>query len=356
MMPGSAVANFCLRRAVKRFSKISLILPILMLAGCFTPAKERQLRDEIFNLQTRVMQLESALMDENTPAGEAAKRRLASTAADIEKLSSEMSRIKGELDAMKIGVTTGFMPGVEGDQANTLGGRLRALTEQMAALEANQGDVISSLEKQGVSLKGPEKPRSSVGRTSDKAGDKASDRQQDKTGDRQQEKSSDRITDHAGNHASQGEVDADSGSGDAASRKEDTRKQEKSLGTMKQFRDAYGKRQFKRIVEDAPAAVKAASKPKDREEIAFLHAEALYKLGQMREAALQFNEFIDTKPAVKYLPQARLRMGDAFRNLGDPGTAKIYYQELITKHPKSPEATKAKDRLKELGKSARAGH
>ena len=353
-MPGSAVANFCLRRAVKRFSKISLILPILMLAGCFTPAKERQLRDEIFNLQTRVMQLESALMDENTPAGEAAKRRLASTAADIEKLSSEMSRIKGELDAMKIGVTTGFMPGVEGDQANTLGGRLRALTEQMAALEANQGDVISSLEKQGVSLKGPEKPRGSVVRTSDKTNDKASD----KANDRQQEKSSERTTNHAGNHASQGEVDADSGSGDgdAASRKEDTRKQEKSLATMKQFRDAYGKRQFKRIVEDAPAAVKTASKPKDREEIAFLHAEALYKLGQMREAALQFNEFIDTKPAVKYLPQARLRMGDAFRNLGDPGTAKIYYQELIAKHPKSPEASKAKDRLKELGKSARAGH
>lgn len=300
-----------------------------MITGCFTPAKERQLHDEIFGLQTRVMQLEGALMDENTPAGEAAKRRLASTAADIEKISNEMNRIKGELDALKLGVSTGFMPGVEGDQSNSVGGKIRSLSERMATLESTQGDVVASLEKQGVNLKSPKKsePTRTAERTSDASVDRSLDKPSEKVSDNEKPASV-----------------------------EEPRKSDKSLATLKQFRDAYGKRQFKRVIEDAPAAIKLLTKVKDREEVAFLHAEALYKLGQMREAALQFNEFIDSKPAAKYLPQARLRMGDAFRNLGDPATAKIYYQELITKHPKSPEATKAKDRLKELGKSARAGH
>lgn len=323
MTPRSSIAKLCLRIPLKPF------LPLLMITGCFTPAKERQLHDEIFGLQTRVMQLEGALMDENTPAGEAAKRRLASTAADIEKISNEMNRIKGELDALKLGVSTGFMPGVEGDQSNSVGGKIRSLSERMATLESTQGDVVASLEKQGVNLKSPKKsePTRTAERTSDASVDRSLDKPSEKVSDNEKPASV-----------------------------EEPRKSDKSLATLKQFRDAYGKRQFKRVIEDAPAAIKLLTKVKDREEVAFLHAEALYKLGQMREAALQFNEFIDSKPAAKYLPQARLRMGDAFRNLGDPATAKIYYQELITKHPKSPEATKAKDRLKELGKSARAGH
>jgi len=319
----------------------SCLIVLMSVSGCFTPAKERQLKDEIFNLQTRVMQLESALMDENTPAGEAAKRRLASTAMDIEKISSEMNQIKGELEALKIGVTTGFMPGVEGDQTNSVGGKVRTLSERMAALEATQGEVIASLEKQGVRLKAPEKYGE---KSSEKSGEKSGPtaaRSSDKAGEHTQEKNADHETVTAGDETKPAET---------------PRKSDKTLTTLKNFRDAYGKRQFKRVAEDAPAALKATTKAKDREEIAFLFAESLYKMGQMREAALQFNEFIDSKPTAKYLPQARLRMGDAFRNLGDPATAKLYYQELITKHPKSPEANKAKDRLKDLGKSSRAGH
>lgn len=277
---------------------------VSLLSGCFTPAKERRLNDEIFNLQTRVMQLETALTDENTPAGEAAKRRLASTAADIERMSSEIKRLRGDMDALKIGITTGFLPGVEGDQTNSVGGKLRSLEERLATLESDQ----SQLENDRSVAKGG----------------KADGREITKP-------------------ASTGRIESPS-------------KAQKGMMSVAQFRTAMKKRQFKKIVGDAPAAVKAAKKSKDRDEINYLHAEALYKLGQMREAALQFNDFIDSKPGAKFLPQARLRMGDAFRNMGDTATAKIYYQELVAKHPKSSEATKAKDRLKELGKSSQAGH
>lgn len=283
-----------------RFALFTVILT--QLNACFTPAKERRLNDEIFNLRTRVMQLENALTDENTPAGEAAKRRLASTATEIERMSSEIRRLRGDMDALKVGITTGFLPGVEGDQTTSVGGKLRVLDERLAALEAAQSSVQDNL---------PASPQSDPRQISKPASAK--------------------------------KVETPKGS-------------QKSLTSVTQFRSALKKRQFKKIIDDAPDAAKAAKKSRDRDEIRYLHAEALYKLGQMREAALQFNDFIDSKPGTKFLPQARLRMGDAFRNLGDPTTAKIYYQELIDKHPKSSEAGKAKDRLKELGKSSKAGH
>jgi TolA-binding protein len=44
-----------------------------------------------------------------------------------------------------------------------------------------------------------------------------------------------------------------------------------------------------------------------------------------------------------------MRLGDCFRNLGDAGTAKIYYEELIKEFPNSNEASKAKERLAEIG-------
>lgn len=315
----------------------AMMISLGAVPACFTPAKERQLRDEIFSLQTRVMQLESALMDENTPAGEAARRRLASTATDIEKLNSEIGKLKGEVDAVRIGASTGFMPGIEGDQANTVGGKLRDLSERMATIEATQGEVVSSLERQGVDIKGAKASRGNVARGTDKSLEKAPPRDEEPAASERDNVKSEPVRD--------------------SKTKEEAKKTDgKGLLTVKQFRDAFGKRQFKRIIEDGPAAIKSAAKPKEKEEITWLLAESHYKLGQMREAALQFNEFIDSKPAAKYLPQARLRMGDAFRNLGDPATARIYYQELITKHPKSPEASKAKDRLKELGKTSRAGH
>jgi TolA-binding protein len=69
----------------------------------------------------------------------------------------------------------------------------------------------------------------------------------------------------------------------------------------------------------------------------------------MREAALKFNEFLESKPGKKYLATAKMRIGDCFRHLGDGATAKVYYEELIKEFPDSDEATKAKEGLGDKG-------
>ncbi len=267
-----------------------------LLTGCMTPAEKRQMKNEMFSLQTRVMTLESAHVEgkqENATVGEAQKRRLATTSSEVERLQSEMMRMKGEIDALRIGVTTGNMPGQE-PSSNSLGMQIKDLQDRLTVLEEQQVELAAAVAK--VGSKTPAAKGAEV---------KKGDRAETKKGDRN------------------------------------------SMTTVAQLSEAFEKKRFKHITEDAPAVIKSA-KGKDKEEASFLYAESLFKVGRLRESALQFNEFLESKPAAKYLPTAKMRMGDSFRHMGDNATAKIYYEELVEKYPQSPEAEKAKERLAEL--------
>jgi TolA-binding protein len=115
-----------------------------------------------------------------------------------------------------------------------------------------------------------------------------------------------------------------------------------------QLKTLFDKKKYKQVVEDGPKVIKAA-KGKEKEEATFMVAESFYRMGKLRDAALQFNQYLETKPTGKHVPLANMRMGDSFRQLGDTATAKIYYEELITNYPSSEEAAKAKERLAEIG-------
>ena len=78
------------------------------------------------------------------------------------------------------------------------------------------------------------------------------------------------------------------------------------------------------------------TKQSSQYELDYLYAESLFKLGNLKDAAIEFHDFLDSKPPVKYLPHAKMRMGDCYRHLGDKETASIYYEELITEFPKAP--------------------
>ena len=69
------------------------------------------------------------------------------------------------------------------------------------------------------------------------------------------------------------------------------------------------------------------------------------KLNRYKEAALQFNELVELKPAAKSMALAKLRLGDCFKAMGDKDTSKLFYDEVIAKFPDSPEAAKAKKSL-----------
>ncbi|WP_141731226.1 tetratricopeptide repeat protein [Oligoflexus tunisiensis] len=263
------------------------------LTACVTPAEEQQLRDDIFGLQTRVLQMENQLSAQGKEINTATSRQEASVSTRLDKIAIELQRIKGDIDALRIGVTTGQLPGTDPDQEGSVAKTLSEMSERITAVEDNQNKILGVIDK-------------SV----------------------------------------------------EASRKSDKKKEEKSkaakaekksstLKNLDDLRTAFDKKKYKTIASEGEKVLAGLKKQKDKQEATYILAESLYKSGEIREAALKFNDFIESKPKDN-MSIALLRMGDCFKQLGDAETAKIYYQELIQKYGSSAEARQAKDKLAKL--------
>ena len=88
------------------------------------------------------------------------------------------------------------------------------------------------------------------------------------------------------------------------------------------------------------------AKGREREQALMMYGESLMRLQRPKEAALQFNELVELKPGDKQLAVAKLRLGDAFKSMGDKDTSQLFYEEVATKYAGTPEGDKAKKALK----------
>ena len=257
------------------FLKITFLLPFF-LSSCFTPNKERQISEDIFAVQTRLLALESNFNDANK-TGTQATQRIASTGTELERLSQELKKVQGDLDVLKIGVQTGHLPGTP-ENTDSPGSKMDALSKRMDGMETRLDEFLQAFEKSGIM------------------------------------------------------------------KKNDKKGAEKSSGTLKELQTAFDHKKYPSVIADAPKVIKSV-KGVEKEHASYLQAESLYKAGRMKEAAMTYDEFLKSKPHKKYLPYAKLRLGDSFKGMGDKDVAKIYYQELIKDFPESPEAKKAKGQL-----------
>ncbi len=257
-----------------------------VLTACITPSEKRAMRDDIFNTQTRLLQVEQVLQDSNKNAkstGDSATRGIANTQAELERLSRGMQQVHGDIDALKVAVVTGEMPGVDPDtQEKSLAKLVERLSDRLDEVEANQAELLDVLKKAGLKTGNPKKK------------------------------------------------DAD-----------------KPVLSLDQVRTLFEEKKYKKVVEEAPRTMKEVAGD-DKEHVKVLIAESMFKIGNIREAALKFNELIDAKASKNVMPLVKLRMGDCFRKLGDPATGKVYYEELIREFPGSEEAIKAKGHLDNL--------
>ena len=292
-------------------TKFWLFIHFTLLAsftGCITTAREKEMRHDIFNLQTRLLEFEKTTSEtahETKSTGDNANKKLATTNADLEKIQIDISKMKGDLDALKVGVETGKMPGNDRPAEGSVGATIEAINGRLSTLEdVNRQlvDELESLRKVNTTNKTPTK-------------------------------SSKPNTRSIGSDA------PDRGS---------------NLSSLQSIRFAFDQKRYKQINEQAESVVKKLNGT-EREEGLYMQAESLYRLGQVRDSALKYNELLETKGgAGKFTSQAKMRLGDAFRHLGDPTTAKLYYTEIVTKFPSSAEASKAKERLAELNATASA--
>jgi len=252
---------------------------LMVLTACISPGEKRQMRDDLFSAQTRILTLEKQLTDTSNEAknyGTSNVKKIASTQADIDKLVRDIQLMKGEIDSIKNSMRTGVVPG---EDSGGSGVTLQSLAERVQSVEQAQEELLEALNKAGV-----KKPKKA---------------------------------------------------------------ERKSAGNLKDLKSDFNAKRYTNVVADSAAVIKKES-GSNKNEAKYLWAEAYFKLGRMRDAALKFNDLLDSKPSAEMMPVVKMRLGDCFRNLGDPATAKIYYEELIADFPSTNEAVKAKERLAEL--------
>ncbi len=272
----------------------ALLVGVSSFSGCITPSEKKAMQGDIFNTQTRLLTLEQQLTESKTEVkttGDSASKRIASTKADMDRLMAEIQRMHGDIDGLRVGVVTGQMPGTDPDKEGSVASTLNSLTQRLEAIETAQEEILEAIKKVG---------------------------------------------------SSSGKRTADLKKADA----------KKKAGGADDLQAAFDDKHFKQVTDDAPKLLKEA-KGGEKEQIRYLLAESFFKLGKMRDAALKYNELVESKPSAKYMPAAKMRIGDCFKNLGDDTTARLYYEELIKEFPKSDEAAKARESLAKLGKGGK---
>lgn len=271
---------------------LSSFLVLSVLSGCMTSAKEKSLQKDIFNLQTRLLQVEEKLSnkEKNEDAADTMERKeIATVAMDMQRIEQELNKIHGDIDALKVGVETGQMPGSSDEpKPGSVAAQIIDILSRLDELETAQADLIAAIKKAGVSSKASNKS---------------------------------------------------------------SKKKKKSTSKSKSVREVradFNKKRYRYVVEAVPVTLKKVRTKKTKSELEFLEAESLYKLGRLREAALKFNEYAESYPKSKQVPHAMMRMGDCFRHLNDRSTAKIYYQEVVKKYPDSDQAKASREHLEKI--------
>ncbi|MGK5083558.1 tetratricopeptide repeat protein [Bdellovibrionota bacterium FG-1] len=102
---------------------------------------------------------------------------------------------------------------------------------------------------------------------------------------------------------------------------------------------------FEGAAETLGAAQRTA-KGKKAEEATFLRGECFYTIKEYKKAIVEYSRFPEKFTKSAYMSKALFQIGRSFEALGMKEDAKSFYQELIEKFPKSPEAKKARPKVK----------
>ena len=127
------------------------------LTACITPSEKKDIHNDIFNVQTRLLNLERQLLDTSKDAkqnGESATKRIANTQVELDKILRDLQQIRGDLDSLKAGVVAGQLPGHAGSESPK-GPTLTQLDARMEHLEKSQSELIDALKKAGLNIKTP---------------------------------------------------------------------------------------------------------------------------------------------------------------------------------------------------------
>lgn len=124
--------------------------------------------------------------------------------------------------------------------------------------------------------------------------------------------------------------------------------EEKKHLTYDQAKKLFDEKKYAAAIDALRGLLERRSTGAEAKNARFLLGEALFQSKEYAPAALAFDDFKKQHPNDAAAPQAMYRQANAFRLLGKKDEARLFYQDLLEKFPKSNQAAKAKNELKKL--------
>lgn len=122
-------------------------------------------------------------------------------------------------------------------------------------------------------------------------------------------------------------------------------KMERDLLTLNAEIQALKAEKLAAQTQQAAKAAQQASRKDFHEQ-----GEEAFEKKDWKQAILQYQKYRDEYPKGKKFADSTYKIGVAFQELGMKDEAKTFYDEVVTKFPKSEEARRARIRLKSVGK------
>lgn len=123
-------------------------------------------------------------------------------------------------------------------------------------------------------------------------------------------------------------------------------KKDLALALFEAGENAYNARQYQDAEKSFSDFLKNYSSNPKAAQAQFYLAECKFQRNRFPEAALEYNTVITKYSKSSSTPEALLKQGIAFSKMGQPDAAKKRMQEVISKYPNSPQASRAKNFLK----------
>ncbi len=93
---------------------------------------------------------------------------------------------------------------------------------------------------------------------------------------------------------------------------------------------------------------RAATQQKPQVKSPLFDASKHFNDKKWEDAILAYEEYRKNNPKGKEYPEATLKIGMCFQNMGLKDDAKVFFKEVVDKYPKTKEADTAKSKLKKL--------
>jgi tol-pal system protein YbgF len=110
---------------------------------------------------------------------------------------------------------------------------------------------------------------------------------------------------------------------------------------FKDGQNAKAREEFQKFLKQHPKTPYSGSAQ-------FWIAETWYVDDKYEKAIVEYEKVIKGHPTSEKVPHALLKQGMSFQKLGDDGSAKIVYQQIVKKYPQTQQAKVARVRLSEL--------